>query len=187
MRVHIELLSDGDARVRIDGAPQDKRGERAARAARGTREATEARGAEEAPRRRSPRAATLAGAVTGEAGAAAAEEAAKLVLERIARIPAAAPTLSGLPAAAPPRRPGELLPPEAARRPAGAAPPGTARLGPRRYLPTGLGSPRSAVGGGGAAGGGSAAIPRDIGEEYWLRAVAAAYDAALAGAVAGRE
>jgi len=114
--------------------------------------------------------------VTGEAGAAAAEEAATLVLERIARIPAAAPTLSGLPAAAPPRRPGELLPPEAARRPAGAAPLGTARLGPRRYLPTGLGSPRSAAGGGGAA------IPRDIGEEYWLRAVAAAYDTALEGA-----
>ena len=180
VRVHIKLLSDGDATVRIDGAPQDKKGERAAREARRAREAKEVRGAREAPRRRNPRGAQpLAGAETGEAGAAAAEEGARLVLERIAWIPAAAPPPSGLPAAAPPHRTGELLPPDAARRPAGAAPLGAMSLGPRRYLPTGLGSPRSAAGGGGgAAGSGGAAIPRDIGEEYWLRAVAAAAEGA---------
>ena len=31
LRVHIELLSDGDASVRIDGAPQDRRGQSEAR------------------------------------------------------------------------------------------------------------------------------------------------------------
>ena len=185
VRVRIELLSDGDATVRIDGTPQDKRGEKAAREARAAkegkeareaREAKEVRGSRGASRRRNLRAAPpLAGAETGEAGAAAAEEAARLVLERIAWLPTTAPPPCGLPAAAPPpHRAGELLPPDAARRPAGAAPLGATRLGPRRYLPTGLGSPRSAAGGGGAAGSGGAAIHQDIGEEYWLRAVAAA-------------